>query len=485
MEDLKQDLPLQTDRAKLGLFDTLNILVGIVVGTAIFRSPPLVFQNCSGPYGALAMWLLGGALSLVGALCYAELATSYRRDGGDYAFLRAAFGPCIGFLFAWAQLTVVLTGSLSAMAYAFADYGARLASLSGPSSDIELVKAATAIFVIVATTLFNLLGSTVGKQLQNGLTLAKVTGLALLVAAGLFVTLTRSTEPELVVTTPPVANWGLALVFVLYAFGGWNDAAFVAAEVEDAERNLPRALWIGLGCVTLIYVTINVIYLRVLGVHGVNASYTPAAEVLQAVVGDWGAAAISILVMVSAWGAIQGMIFTGARVYASVGVDHRSLRWLALWNHVRRVPVRALIAQAIVSTVFIAIVGTAHGRSWVDRSLQSLSLPQVPWARYPSGFETLVAGSAPVFWIFFLATGCSLFVLRWRFPEIRRPFAVPFYPFTPLLFCTMCIYMLQASVRYAQGLALVAMLPLLVGLVVYFSFEFPRRSARTRTMSTR
>lgn len=452
--------------ATLGLWDTFNILVGIVVGTAIFRSPPMVFQNSSGPLSAMVAWLVGGCLSLLGALCYAELATSYRRDGGDYAFLRCAFGPQAGFLFAWAQLTVVLTGSLSAMSYAFADYAGRLVPLS------ENKRAAAAMSAIVVTTLFNLCGTSVGRRLQNILSCAKLLGLGLLVFSGIYGWGTRSS----LATGDPMAgqhasNWGLTLVFVLYAFGGWNDAAFVAAEVRDVNRNLPRALALGLGAVTIIYLLVNLTYLSVLGFDGASKSTTPAADVLQVALGDWGATAITVLVMISAAGAIQGMIFTGARVYASVGVDHRSLRWLALWNQQRGVPFRALIAQATVCSVLIGLVGTGQGRGILDSMLGYVGIPAVPWIRYHGGFETLVAGSAPIFWVFFLATGVSLFVLRRTYADQKRGFSVPFFPVTPLLFCATCVYMLYSSLCYARSLAVLAVLPLLVGVLIFHLFE--------------
>ncbi|MDA0657421.1 MAG: amino acid permease [Planctomycetota bacterium] len=459
--------PLQGNRvASLGLWDTFNILVGIVVGTAIFRSPPMVFQNSSGPWSAIVAWLVGGTLSLLGALCYAELATSYRREGGDYSFLRSAFGPQTGFLFAWAQLTVVLTGSLSAMSYAFADYAGRLVPLS------ENGRAATAMLAIVMMTLFNLCGTSVGRRMQNFLSCTKLLGLVLLVFSGIYVWGTRENLAD---SHPFVgqhaSNWGLTLVFVLYAFGGWNDAAFVAAEVRDVHRNLPRALALGLGAVTLVYLLVNLTYLSVLGFEGAGKSETPAADVLQIALGDWGATAITVLVMISAAGAIQGMIFTGARVYACVGVDHRSLRWLSWWDPNRGVPFRALLAQATVSSILVGLVGTGRGRGMLDTLLGCVGIPAVPWTRYHGGFETLVAGSAPIFWVFFLATGVSLFVLRRAYPHQNRGFSVPFFPVTPLLFCVTCVYMLYSSLCYARALAVLAVLPLLVGLLIFNLFE--------------
>lgn len=177
---------------------------------------------------------------------------------------------------------------------------------------------------------------------------------------------------------------------------------------------------------------------------------------------------MSILVMISALGAINGMILTGARVYASAGQDHRALSWLARWDARRDTPLPALVAQGIISILLVFAVGSESGRQCIDWTLGCLRIPQIPWHDYFGGFETLVAGSAPVFWSFFLLTGIALVVLRFKYPDQRRPFNVPGYPWTPLIFCLTCVYMLIASVRYAKGLVLLGVIPLAVGAIVFW-----------------
>jgi APA family basic amino acid/polyamine antiporter len=442
----------------LGLWDAVSIIIGIVVGTAIFKSPTLVFQNVEGPWQAVGLWGLGGMLSLIGAFCYAELATTYPRSGGDYHYLTRAFGSWMGFLFGWAQLSVILTGSIASMAYAFADYAAQL---WGFEQSATCWLAAAAIIILSSMNLFGLM---VGKVTQNLLSIAKILGLAGIVLASVLCTERGSLE---VTEGISGTGLGLALVFVLYAYGGWNDAAFVAAEVRNRQRNIPWALFLGVGVITAIYLLVIGSFLLVLGFEGARQTHTPASDVLQRVVGPWGGKAICVLVMVSALGAINGLILTGSRIYASLGADHRVFSWLGHWNQRRGAPIIALIAQGVIAVLLVLAVGTETGRATIDAALRQLWQAGLPWDEYFGGFETLVAGTAPVFWMFFLLTGISLFVLRYRDAGRPRPFSAPWYPLPPIVFCATCLYMLYSSLAYAKGLSIIGLLPLAIGLPLY------------------
>lgn len=434
---------------RLGLWDAVSLVIGIVVGTSIFRTAPEVFQNTSGPWSALGAWFLGGVLSIIGALCYAELATTYTRAGGDYEYLTRAFGPWAGFLFGWAQLTAVLTSSIGTMAYTFADYGVKLFRMN-ESGAVWL--AATPI---VVATLLNALGTSLGKSTQNICTVAKVVGLIGVVLAGVACADWGNLALVVPLAEGPdkAANWqafGLAMVFVLYAYGGWNDAAFVAAEVRDRKRNLPLALIGGVLGVTAVYLAVNVAYLAGLGFDAARATRTPATDVIEAAIGRAGGGLASILVMISALGAINGMVLVGSRVYAAAGADHRPLRWLSGWDALRGAPRAALIAQAVVALAMVFAVNVINPGD---------------------GFGTLLAATAPVFWSFLMGTGASVIVLRWRDPSRERPFAVPFYPLPPLIFCATCGYMLWSSLAYAISISpwlpLMGAGPVAVGAVVY------------------
>ncbi len=295
----KETKPSSSDPAMplaptLGLWDAVSIIVGIVVGTAIFKLPDMIFKNVAGPWQALGVWLLGGILSLIGALCYAELATTYPRSGGDYHYLTKAFGRWMGFLFGWAQLAVILTGSIAVMAYAFADYGVQLVGAKPEESPATLW---LAIGSIVVLSIMNLLGIVFGKFVQNLLSVIKIVGLVGIVLVGVYyaAVLSESGVSFASSGTPDGSSLGMALVFVLFAFGGWNDSAFVAAEVRGQKRNLPLALFLGISIITVIYLLVILAYLLVLGFEGARHSSTPAADLMERAVGSWGRSAISAL----------------------------------------------------------------------------------------------------------------------------------------------------------------------------------------------
>jgi APA family basic amino acid/polyamine antiporter len=462
---------------QLGLWDTVSIIIGIVIGTTIFYAPGGrfgVFDSVANAWVGLAVWGAGGILALIGALCYAELATTYPRSGGDYVYLTRAFGPWAGFLFGWAQLALVLTASIGAMAYVFGDYAAHLAADAGlpdlaPQLHLavgnDVVYAGLAVLLL---TFLNILGVTLGKWTQNLLSALKVLGLLAIVVAG-FVwgnpgNLLQAPLPE------ARADWrfgALAIILVMYAYGGWSDAAFVAAEVREPRRNLPRALILGTVAITVIYLLVNAAYLSGLGFEGVQKTdHVPAAVLTQTPLQDHGGNAISILIMVSALGAANGLIFAGARVYATLGTDFRLFAVLGTWRPGRGAPIVALLLQAIITLGLLAALGTRQGHEAINDFLSWFGIAAQDW-QARSAFVTLFAHTAPVFWFFFLLTGLSLFVLRERDKHLPRPFSVPLYPVLPLVFCSMCIYMLFRSILYIEERALLAFGVLWLGVFVY------------------
>lgn len=487
-------------RPQLGLGDAVSIIVGIVIGTTIFKSPQMIMGNVTSPAWGLGAWALGGLLSFIGALCYAELASAYPRSGGDYVYLTRAFGSWAGFLFGWAQLAVLLTASIGAMAFVFGDYAVRLwhppatvapdelkaelARLEArktampPPAELPQVRAEVRSYevrrdlwaaglgaaAVVLLTLTNVLGVVLGKWTQNLLSLLKLAGLGVIVYFGFAY---GQADPLAPPSKPPQdTSFGLAMIMVLYAYGGWNDAAFVAAEVRR-RRDIVRALLLGIALITVVYLAVNVAYLQALGFDGVRASGTVAADVAGKALGERASLAVSVLVMVSALGAINGLIFTGSRVYATLGADHSLFALLGHWSPRFGSPVWALTAQAAITLLMIAAVGTPPGRDTIDAAMHYAMLDPMPWQRYYGGFDTLVAGTAPVFWGFFLLSGLSLFALRQRDPHVERPFRVPLYPLVPLIFCGTCFYMLYSAIDYAKYIALLGAVPLLLGLPLY------------------
>jgi APA family basic amino acid/polyamine antiporter len=506
-------------RGALGLWDAVSIIVGIVVGAGIYQTAPFIFKHTDSPQMAMITWAVAGVLSLVGALCYAELATTYPRDGGDIVYLTRAYGRWAGFLFGWVQLTVILTGSIGMMAFVFANYSLRL---FGEAFGWQLGVISTFAFAggaILVLTIMNVLGVVFGKTIQNVLTLAKVLGLTAIIVAGFYApTPDAWSQPGLSVEELKKLTFrgfapslGVALVLILYTYGGWNDAAFVAAEVRDGKKNITRALVIGIFIITLLYLLVNAAYLTSLGFPKAQGSRQIAADVLNAAFGKGGVTVMCILVMISSLGAVNGLIFTGARVYATIGKDYPILSWMSGWNRSTGAPAPALLTQGVLALALVFLVGTTQGRNGINQVLETTRIrgaaPEKTWLLEPmdwedsykanadipeglkaaelanGGFDTLVACTAPIFWGFFLMTGLSVFILRERDTLLPRPFKVPLYPELPLVFCLSCGYMLYSSISYALGrkwtggLFLLGVLPLLVGLLLY---RISRLSSRGR-----
>jgi basic amino acid/polyamine antiporter, APA family len=452
-------------RTELGLWDAISIIVGIVIGASIFKIPWLIFAHTSDPWTGLAVWAVGGVLALVGALCYAELATTYPRSGGDYVYLTYAFGPWCGFLFGWAQLAVVLTASIGAMAYVFADFATGLQEITvGKDFGItsEFIYATLAVVVLSA---LNIVGVTLGKTAQNLLTLAKLLGIIGIIVAGFG--WAESSPGEWQPAETGVGWQALAIILVLYAYGGWNDAAFVAAEVRDPRRNIPRALILGVGLIMVIYLLVNAAYLTGLGFDKARQPGRLPALLLEKPLGEFGGRAMSLLVMVSALGAVNGLIFTGARVYATLGNDHPIFTWLGHWKPGRGAPTFALATQLVIALGMIFAFGSETGQRGVNALLGAAGIPAEETWTADRAFDALVAHTAPVFWAFFLMTGIALFVLRARDPNRPRPFPVPVFPVFPAIFCLMCVYMLYQSTIYVGWRALFAAGLVLLGLPLY------------------
>jgi APA family basic amino acid/polyamine antiporter len=457
----------ETPQPQLGLWDAISIITGIVIGTSIFKIPWLIFMNVSDPWMGLLVWVFGGFLAFVGGLCYAELATTYPRSGGDYVYLTKAFGPWAGFLFGWAQLSIVLTASIGAMAFVFAENATLLYDLSGVVNVGVSSEFLYAVLAIVVISVLNAIGVTMGKIAQNILTVLKVAGLGAIMIAGLF--WVESSPAEWQFAESSSLGWGsLALILVLYAYGGWNDAAFVAAEVRNVKRNIPLSLLLGIGLITLIYILVNAAYLVGLGFEQARQ---PGAQLPQLLL-EWllpgfGGKAITVIIMTSALGAVNGLTFTGARVYATLGNDYWLFGWLGHWKPGKRAPVLSLIVQALITISMLATLCTEAGHRLVNDALKMVNIQTDSQWQPGGGFEALVSHSAPVFWVFFLMTGLSLMILRVKDRGIERPFTSPLFPIMPLIFCAMCAYMLYQSSIYVGWRALFAVALVATGIPLF------------------
>lgn len=416
----------------LTLLDSIALTVGIVIGAGIFETPVLVANNAGSSSIALLIWGLGGGISLVGALCYAELATAYPHPGGSYYYLRRAFGESIAFLFAWARLTVMQTGSIALLAFVFGDYISQIYRLGNHSSSIY------AAIVIALFSGLNLLGIQQGKWTQKLFAVAQVFGLLLVIVIGVAFAPSSIQSESSSITTQ--TNWGLAMVFVLLTYGGWNEAAHISAELHDVRRNMSRSLLWSIGSITLLYLLINFAYLHGLGFSGIIASKAVAADLMRDSIGNWGTVLISLLVAIATLCSLNATIFTGARTNYALGQDYELFAYLGHWQVRGHTPTNALLVQCVIALLLILLGSFTR-----------------------NGFQAMVEYTAPVFWFFFLLTGISLLVLRLREPEVVRPFQVPFYPLMPILFCGICVYMLQSSLVYTGVGAAVGLAVLLAG----------------------
>ena len=409
-------------RRELTLFDSVCVIVGIIVGAGIYQSIPLI-ASCMPTAGSLiGIWAIGGVLSLIGAACYAELASAYPRDGGDYVYLTRAFGRPTGFLFAWAQMWVVRPGSIGALAFVFAEYFKELLPVPRGTGHTLLYAAAA----IVVLTTINAVSVRQYRWTQNLLTAVKVLGLAAVGASAFLPAVDAAAAPSVASASNSTPNYYLAIILVLFVYGGWNEMAYVGAEVRRPEKNLLRSLFLGTAAVTLIYVLLNAAFVYALGFGGVQNATAIAADVAKRVAPGWGGKAIAALVCVSALSAVNGLIFTGSRITYAMGIEHPLWARLGRWNARHGTPIWSLLVQALVTLALVVGFGLREG-----------------------AFGRLVTFTAPVAWFFFALVGMSLFVLRVRDPDVPRPYRVIFYPITPLIFCASSLFLVYASLVHS------------------------------------
>ena len=434
---------------QLSLFDSTSLIVGIIIGVGIYQMAPEIARGAGGGWGVAGLWALGGLISLGGALCYAELASAYPQAGGDYVYFSRAYGGWAGFLFGWAQLAIVRPGDIAVIAFAFATYARAIFDpLAGTA--FPYAQEAYAVAATIVLTCINVLGVRQGKWTQNLLTTAKVLGLLLLAAAAL---LARPSAAPAEKAGP--LPFSLALIFVLFTYGGWNEVAYVAAEIRDPRRSIWRALVVGIGAVTLLYLLVNGAFLRALGYEGLAASKAVAADAMQSVWPVAGRVFISILICISALGALNGTIFTGARISYAVGADHRLFRWLGRWHPRLGTPAVALMLQGAIAVTLLVVLGS---------------------------YVNAVLYTAATVYSFYLASALAVIVLRFKEPAVERPCRVWAYPVVPLAFAGVCAFLIYSAVVYRPAIAAVSGALLLLGLPLWrWSGRLGPPSAKAKT----
>jgi basic amino acid/polyamine antiporter, APA family len=426
-----------TPAPALSVFDATMITVGIVIGAGIFQTPSLVAGIAGSPELTIAAWALGGFLSLIGALTYAELATTYPSAGGDYAFLTRAYGKKISFLFAWARSTVICTGSIALLGFILGDYLTRLVDLGEHSS---------AIYAALATgllTIINLAGLRGSSRMQNVLTLLEISGVLLVAFAGFMIEPTEATTSG--VERAGAGTFGLAMVFVLLTYGGWNEAAYVSAEVRGGARAIVRSLVLSIGVITTAYLLFAVGVMHGLGFEGLKASEAIGVDVIERALGETGGLAMGLVAAIAALTSMNSTMIVGARSNYAVARDWPALGFMGGWQGERNTPAAGFLVQAAISLALIAF-----------------------GAIEKDGFSTMVEFTAPVFWFFFMLSGIALLVLRRKDAQLPRPFRVPLYPVVPLAFVATCAYLFYSSVMHArsQNAGFVALAVMLSGALV-------------------
>lgn len=434
--------PADTDKTlarRLGLFDATMIVMGGIIGSGIFMNPAVVAREVYTPFLVLSAWIVGGLFALAAAFIWAELAERRPDVGGQYAYLREGFHPAIGFLYGWVLLLVVQTGGMAAVAVTFARYFNELVN-------VPLTHSQIAALVLVLLTVINCLGVRAGSNVQSVLMVLKILAIAALVVCG-FVFGGRADNTSQLFDRPVsfdlLTAFGAALVPVIFSYGGWQTATFVAGEIKEPQKNLPRGLILGVSGVVALYLAANVIYLAVLGRAGLAASTAPASDVMRSAFGETGAIAIAAAIAISTVGFLSQSMLTAPRVYFAMAQDGLFFKSVGTVHPRSRAPVVAIALQGLLAIV-IAFFGT---------------------------YELILGYVVSVDVIFFGLTALCVFFFR-KYGGGR----VPGHPLTTILFIGVCWAVAINTVYRSPSNTLIGIAIMLAGLPAYWFWRSRRRT---------
>jgi basic amino acid/polyamine antiporter, APA family len=448
----------------LGPLAATTLVAGAVIGTGIFVSPSIVAREVGAPGLSLLVWLVCGGLALAGALCFAELGAAIPKSGGTYAFLDRAFGrPWLPFLFGWSMFAVVLTGVMAAVATAFSLYAGQFLGRIMPYG--VWTQRGVAIGCILFLTLMNCLGVRAGGRIQIVFTAAKIAGVGALIGAAFVLgDVARPAAapfspfvPEAASSPALLGAFGVAMIVALFAYNGWWYSTFVAAEVRAPERTIPLSIFIGMGIVLVTYALANLAYLTVLPFETLQASTRPAADAMHALLGPGGADFIAAAVMLSAFGTVNAQLLSVPRVYFAMARDGLFFRDVARVHPRFRTPAVAIALQGGWASV-LALTGT---------------------------YQQIITYTAFPNYLFLSLAVLGLIVLRVREPTLHRPFRVPGYPITPLLFLIVFAWYLVNSLQHSFRDTMVGIALMLAGLPLYFYWSRRRTPARPQSSTAR
>jgi basic amino acid/polyamine antiporter, APA family len=434
-------------RRQLGLFDATMIVMGGIVGAGIFANPSEVAHRVHTPFLILGVWVLGGCIAMCGAFIWAELATRLpAAAGGQYVYLREAYHPAVAFMYGWGLLLVTQTGGMAAVAVIFASY---FRELTGANWNDGAIAAVTLLML----TGINCLGARAGSNVQSGLMLLKIGAIAALVFIG-FVVGHNSLKPEGVLGEPAsfgvLKRIGAAMVPIAFAYGGWQTATFVAAEMRDARRDLSRGLLLGVSGVVALYLAVNLACLRVLGPAGLDATTTPASDLMRMALGERGAQWIAIAITISTLGFLSQSMLTAPRVYYAMARDGLFFASVGKLFGKSGAPVVAIVLQGLAA-LLIAISGT---------------------------YGEILNFEVTVDFIFFGMTAAALLILRRRgIGSDAVIYRVPGHPFTTILFVFSCVGIVVSAVLASPRNSAIALCIMLAALPIYYFWTRFRRTA--------
>lgn len=431
---------------ELTLYGLIMVAIGSCIGSGIFVTPSQIAGLVYSPALILAVWCLGGVVTLTGALTFGELGSLFPRAGGIYVFLKEAYGGWLGFLYGWAYLLIITSGSIAVLSLAFTYY----LSYFIPMDDTW--KIVTSIIVIVTLTTLNVLRAKFGEIFSNLFTGLKILGILIIIGCGIILGSTSFSFTNMSSILPAnstLSSFGVALVGVLFSYGGWQHASFLAGETKNPSRNVPVAMITGALIVIVIYLLVNFSYLMLLPVERIAASEKVAAEATSTVI-PFGGAMVASIIAISTLGTIGIYTLSAPRIYYAMADDGLFFKGIAKVHSKFKTPINAIIAQSVWSIVLLIFWGT---------------------------FEDLITYTVSIEWIFFTLAAAGIFIFRKKLKDTDRPYKTFGYPVTPLIFIIINIWfviniMIRKPLHAGIGLGF-----LLLGLPVYFFFK-QRNSVR-------
>ncbi|MCB4790500.1 MAG: amino acid permease [Elusimicrobia bacterium] len=445
-----------TLKKDLSWWDCSGIIVGIIIGTGIFSIfPTLIAQHNPSLLMILLVWAFGGLFAWFGALCYAELSSQFPSAGGDFTFLKKSYagkgGNIISFLFAWSVVLIIRPSSIATLALIIGNESLKLLPFTGFSGFSTIL--VVAAFTITLLTLINISGITLGKNVQNSITIFKIAILIFLIGFG--ISKTGSSVSNLIPLLPPAKNpfniilgfWS-ALVLSMWVYGGWNEAVYIAEETKNGLNIIPKALFAGLATVTLLYIGINFVYIKYLTPEGLAKTFSPASDIMTIWFGTKGGIAMSSIIIISAAGAINGLILTGGRISYAIAKNYPGLNMFSSIHPKYRSPQAALFANFVFTLTLLLI------------------------SRGNIGFvENLAYYTSGVFWCFMGLVILGLMLARRTFKEENVPYKVPFYPVLPILFLLVTCGLIWSSVKFKPVETLTGLVILSSGVPLYYIFH--------------